>query len=98
MAIKKLCSSIILGAVAGGIYAMTDKEVRVYVKEKISQGKNIVQNPQQTIESAVEYVEKLKVKYEQESNKIFNKVEQLENTLGRFADKDDDETFKQIED
>lgn len=97
MAIKKLCSSVLLGAVAGGIYAMTDREVRSYVKEKFSQGKDIVKNPQKTIEGAISLVEKLKNKYELESNKVFNKVEQIENTLGRFIEKESDESFDELE-
>lgn len=86
---KKLCASIVVGAIAGGIVALTNQSVRDYTKSKIHETKIQIKN---CLENPAESVHKLRTDIIECHNVItsgldstVNALEQIEQTLEKVV-------------
>lgn len=87
---KKLCTHIIIGAVVGGLIALTNKEVRQYTKTKldVAQEKTsaLMQNPSETIKTTRLKFEKFSESFSDGAANTINALDQIEQTLEKFID------------
>lgn len=78
MAKRKLCKSIFIGSVIGGLVAMADPKVRHYTKEKLSDlsksSFQMVKNPSQTIH-------KVRTTFNQVNNRVLDGADRAIKTL-----------------
>jgi len=87
---KTFWTSIILGALAGGLLSLTNKNARQYGKhlaqstnEKV---KSYVQDPEQSIQRLKDSVHFANDFVNKNTSGAMNALEQVENTIRRFID------------
>jgi|GEM_PF-2023475 len=88
MAKRKLLTRIAAGAVAGGLLALTDKEVRAYVKAKAGTAKMyavaLMKNPVGTIGAARLALIELSEKVDGQASEVMNALGQVQETVEKF--------------
>lgn len=86
---RKLCASILIGSIVGGIVAMTDPRVRRYTKEKVTclseKTVKVIKNPSET-------TERIKTTFNQMNDQIakgtkwaLHTLESIESTLNTLT-------------
>jgi|GEM_PF-3374269 len=87
MAKSKLASRMLIGAVIGGVTALTDPGVRTYVKDKwlqVKLGASIcAQQPSFTLETARQAFNEFTANVDTQAGNVINAVEQIEQTVSR---------------
>jgi len=85
MAKNKLVSRMLIGAVVGGLTALTDPSVREYVKDKLMQvklGASIcAQQPSFSLETARQAFNEFTANVDTQASNVINAVEQIEQTV-----------------
>lgn len=89
MAKRKLIKRIIIGAIAGGVTALMNKDVRKYTKKKISKAKDrtslMVKNPSEMVRSTRTRLTNLSDAISEQTTKTINTLDQIEDTLDQFT-------------
>lgn len=90
---RTLCTGIIVGAVAGGLVALVNKEARDYAKVKFTlmraEAKYCMNNPVQAVHNLRQSFEKLNQKVSSGANGAVNALEQVENTLDKVMKREE---------
>ncbi len=85
---RKFWSSIVAGAVTGGLLSLLNKEARNYGKNLVEKtGRTVTyfaKNPQETVELAKGAVEMVSSFVDRNSKNALNAIEQVEQTVSRF--------------
>lgn len=85
MAKNKLVSRMLIGAVVGGLTALTDQHVRAYLKDKLMQAKLgasiCAQQPSFSLETARQAFNKFTANVDTQASNVINAVEQIEQTV-----------------
>lgn len=88
---RKLCTGIILGAIVGGLTALTDIEARSYAKGKLSfytsQTKDCLKNPSEAVRKVRISFDQFNEKFVSGAESTSNALAQVENTLAKVVKK-----------
>lgn len=88
MSKRKLWTRILIGAAAGGLTALTDKEVRGYVKERIGSarmyGSALFHNPVDTISTARSALKRFSDNVDHQAENLLNALGQVEETVSNI--------------
>ncbi|SHH80796.1 YtxH domain-containing protein [Virgibacillus sp. Bac330] len=88
---RKLVTGVVLGATAGGLISLLDKETRVYAKEKLASAKSgasyMLKNPSETIHSVRTNFDKLNQAFAKGAENTINALNQAETTLEKVTNK-----------
>lgn len=88
---QKLWTGVLLGAVAGGLVSLFNKETRYYTKKQLQQAKNIagfvVQNPADFGRMAKDATNHLNEKFNTNADNAINALEQAEETWDKLRKK-----------
>lgn len=86
---RTLCTGIIVGAVVGGLVALTNKEAREYAKVKLmiarAEARYCMNNPSQSVRNLRQSFEQFNQKFSNGANSAVNALEQVENTLEKVV-------------
>lgn len=84
---RTLCTGIFIGAVVGGLVALTNEEARDYAKAKFSlmraEARYCLSNPSQSIHNFRQSFEQFNQKFTSGADSAVNALEQVENTLDK---------------
>lgn len=98
MSKRRLYTSMAVGALIGGVYALFDKGTREYTKGQIKRLKdtssNYLKNPADTLHNARMKFEQLNNSVSYQVENAINALEQVETTINKVSNKNK----KQIED
>lgn len=98
MANKKLITRMLIGAAAGGLTALADTEVRMYMKDKLNQlrlGASIfVKEPTASIEMTRQAIRDFADTVDKQAGNVQNAVEQIEGTVSSITGSGKEEPFK----
>ncbi|MCG1028053.1 YtxH domain-containing protein [Virgibacillus halodenitrificans] len=93
MAKRRLFTGMLVGAVAGGLAALFDRETREYTKGKL---KNVKAGSSYLIKNPSDAVHKVRVAFDEFNTKItsssesaINALEQVESTLEKYTNKEE---------
>ncbi|MEN1970218.1 YtxH domain-containing protein [Lentibacillus sp. N15] len=90
---QKLCLGVFLGAVAGGLTALCDKETRSFTKQQLKLVKNTtgyyVKHPTDAIRNVQDTLNGLNQKVNANADNAINALEQVEETLNKISKKDE---------
>lgn len=88
---RKLCVSILIGSLVGGLIAMTDPKVRKYTKEKVSdlstKSAQFIKNPSDTIQKVITTFDEVTETLEKGTNRVVETLETVDQSLQKFTDK-----------
>lgn len=89
---RKLITGVILGAVIGGLVALTNREARVYTKGKLTcateRTKYYMKNPSEAVRNIRETVDQVNDKLVYHSANTVQTLAQVEETLDKMVKKD----------
>lgn len=84
---RTLCTGIFIGAVVGGLVALTNEEARDYAKVKLSlmraETRYCLSNPSQSIHNFRQSFEQFNQKFISSADSAVNALEQVETTLDK---------------
>lgn len=84
---RTLCTGIIVGALAGGLIALTNQEARDYARAKLSlmraEAKYCLSNPSQAVRNFRQSFDQFNQKYTSGADSAVNALEQIEHTLDK---------------
>lgn len=90
---QKLWIGVLLGAVAGGLVSLFDKETRYYTKKQLQQAKDatgyVVQNPADVARMAKDTSNQLHEKLNSNADNAINALEQAEETWNKLRKKEE---------
>ncbi|GGB59805.1 YtxH domain-containing protein [Virgibacillus dakarensis] len=90
---QKLCLGILLGAVAGGLTALYDRETRYYTKKQLQSAKSTtgyyLKHPAEAIRNAKDACNEFNEKFSVNADNAINALEQVEETLGKISKKEE---------
>ncbi|MFD1360741.1 YtxH domain-containing protein [Lentibacillus salinarum] len=92
---QKLCLGLLIGSIAGGLLSLLDREARNYAKGKMAIAKNgssyYIKRPSEAVKSAKNTFDRFNTSFTKGADNAINALEQVENTLGQFTNKQDRE-------
>jgi len=84
---RTLCTGVIVGAVIGGLVALTNQEARDYARVKLSlmkvEAKYCLNNPSHSVRNFKESVDQFNEKFSNGADSAVNALEQIEHTLDK---------------
>ncbi len=84
---RTLCTGIIVGAVVGGLVALTNQDARDYARAKLSlakaEAKYCLSNPSQTVHQFRQSFDEFNQKFASGADSAVNALEQIEHTLDK---------------
>lgn len=90
---RKLCTSMLVGAVIGGLFALRHPEVRGYTKRKLSKAKSttgyLFKNPSEAVRNTRIAFDKFNDQFSSGAESAINALEQVEQTLNKVSNKTD---------
>ncbi|OZU87733.1 hypothetical protein CIL03_15315 [Virgibacillus indicus] len=88
---RKLFLGVAIGAAAGGLVTLFDKETRDYTKEKFNTAKAsssyFIQNPSEAVHNVRTAFDTFNQNFASGADSAINALEQVENTLEKVANK-----------
>ncbi|SHG76805.1 YtxH domain-containing protein [Ornithinibacillus halophilus] len=88
---RRLYTSMAVGALLGGVYALFDKDTRNYTKEQLGNLKEktsyIAQHPTETVHNVRETFNKFNSTFNYQAENAINALEQIETTLDKVTKK-----------
>ncbi|SFB16457.1 hypothetical protein SAMN04488072_108159 [Lentibacillus halodurans] len=89
---QKLCLGIFIGAVAGGLLSLFDRDARYYAKGKAAVVKSgssyYVKRPSEAVKGAKNAFDRFNAQFTKGADNAINALEQVENTLDQFTNKE----------
>lgn len=90
---QKLYLGMLLGAVAGGLASLYDKETRSYTKQRLQQAKGTtsyyLKHPTDAIRNVQSACNQFSQKFNENADNAINALEQVEDTLDKITKKDE---------
>lgn len=90
---RKLLTGIILGAIVGGLAALTNKEARTYAKTKLQSSKeatkHYLKNPSEAVKNVKTSFDQFNQSFTRSADSTINALEQIEETLDKFINNQD---------
>lgn len=84
---RTLCTGIIVGAVVGGLVALTDQQARDYARVKLSlikaETKYCISNPSQAVKNVKQSIDQFNRQFSSGADRTVNALEQIEHTLDK---------------
>lgn len=88
---RKLCTSMLVGAVIGGLIALRHPEVRRYTKRKLSDAKaktgDLIKNPSEAVYHTRVAFDQFSHQFTSGAESAINALEQIEETLEKVSKK-----------
>lgn len=89
---RKLFTGMIVGAILGGLTAITNKEARDYAKEKLSTARSktsyFIKNPSDALNNTRTAFERFNESFASGAENTINALDQIEQTVDKLIDKD----------
>lgn len=86
---RVLCTGIIVGAVVGGLVALTNKEARDYAKVKLTlmraETRYCMNNPTESVRNLRQSFEQFSQRFSSGAGSAVNALEQMEHTLDKIV-------------
>lgn len=93
---RKLGTSMIIGAVLGGLVALRHPEVRNYTREKLSTAKSttvhVAKHPSAAIRQVRLALNKFNYQFANQADNAINALEQIESTLNKVTKESESDT------
>ena len=95
---RKLFLGVAIGAAAGGLVTLFDKETREYTKEKFNACKSsssyFIQNPSKAVHNVRTAFDAFNKNFASGAESTINALEQVENTLEKVTNKNEPERIE----
>lgn len=89
---RKLFTGMIVGAILGGLTAITNKEARDYATEKLSAARSktsyFIKNPSDALNNTRATFEQINESFAKGAENTINALDQIEQTVDKLVDKD----------
>ncbi|API91313.1 MULTISPECIES: hypothetical protein [Virgibacillus] len=88
---RKLVTGVVIGAAAGGLMSLLDKETRAYAKEKVTSARSgasyLVKNPSEAIRKVRTAFDTFNQAFAKGAENTINALDQAETTLDKITNK-----------
>ncbi|PAV28101.1 hypothetical protein CIL05_18510 [Virgibacillus profundi] len=95
---RRLFLGVAIGAAAGGLVTLFDKDTRDYTKEKLNAAKSgstyFIQNPSEAIHNMRNAFDKFNQNFSSGAESAINALEQVEDTLEKVTNKSEPERIE----
>ncbi|MGP4108187.1 YtxH domain-containing protein [Virgibacillus sp. L01] len=89
---RNVLFGVLMGAIVGGLVSLFNNDARNYTKLKMNYAKNrsgyYMKHPSEAVRSARDSFDKFNKEFSSGAENAINALEQVENTLDKFANKD----------